>query len=94
MIISGPAFRLVAASSRSRRPGTGQDQGRAAKQPPRRPAAAVDGGRDRHPGRAPRDRADFDEPMPLPALFRVAAAARAFEAGNGYLTGLIVDRFA
>ena len=29
-------------------------------------------------------------PRALPA--RVAAAARAFSAGNGYLTGLIIDR--
>ena len=31
---------------------------------------------------------------PLPSPVRATAAARAFSAGNGYLAGLIVDRFA
>ena len=31
---------------------------------------------------------------PLPSSSRATAAARAFAAGNGYLAGLIVDRFA
>jgi hypothetical protein len=30
----------------------------------------------------------------LPSPARAAAAARAFAAGNGFLPGLIVDRFA
>jgi hypothetical protein len=41
--------------------------------------------------RAPLD--DIERPpAPLPAPARAAAAARAFAAGNGYLTGLLVDR--
>jgi YcdC-like protein len=43
--------------------------------------------------RRPIDRLDGDG-APLPAAARAAAAARAFAAGNGYLTGLIVDRLA
>ena len=39
-------------------------------------------------GRAPA------EPQPLPPAVLVTAAARAFSAGNGYLTGQIVDRCA
>ena len=49
------------------------------------------------PEPAPRSaRPPLDEiqrpPAPLPAPARAAAAARAFAAGNGYLTGLLVDR--
>jgi hypothetical protein len=35
-----------------------------------------------------------DEATPLAVPTRVTAAARAFSAGNGYLTGLLVDRIA
>jgi hypothetical protein len=34
------------------------------------------------------------DPAALPSPARATAAARAFSAGNGYLSGLIVDRFA
>jgi hypothetical protein len=39
-------------------------------------------------------RAEAAEPVPLPAAVLAAAAARGFAAGNGYLTGQIVDRCA
>jgi len=51
-------------------------------------------GADPSPPRAPRPPLEDIQrpPAPLPAPARAAAAARAFSAGNGYLTGLIVDR--
>jgi hypothetical protein len=39
-------------------------------------------------------RSEAAEPPPLPTAVRAAAAARGFAAGNGYLTGQIVDRCA
>jgi len=48
-------------------------------------------GADTAPPRAPLEEIQRP-PAPLPAPARAAAAARAFSAGNGYLTGLIVDR--
>jgi hypothetical protein len=55
-----------------------------AEEPPARPRAP----RPQRPGleELPRPEA------PLAASARVAAAARAFSAGNGYLTGLLIDR--
>jgi hypothetical protein len=41
------------------------------------------------------DAEDFlHETRDLPQPARAAAAARAFASGNGYLTGLIIDRLA
>jgi hypothetical protein len=78
---SGPGTRFRAPSRRTRRAG-------AAEPPPAREAAAP-----RRAERPAADDLDRDE-IPLAAPARVAAAARAFAAGNGYLPGLIVDRTA
>ena len=62
---------------------------RAERPAPAEPAAFV--GAVPRPARAPLE--DIPRPeAPLPAPARAAAAARAFAAGNGYLTGLLVDR--
>ena len=62
---------------------------RAERPAPAEPAAFV--GAVTRPARAPLE--DIPRPeAPLPAPARAAAAARAFAAGNGYLTGLLVDR--
>jgi hypothetical protein len=76
-----------------RRTGPCPARGRTA--PPRRPPEEAQPAP--RPEPAPRRaRAPLEEiqrpPAPLPAAARAAAAARAFAAGNGYLTGLLVDR--
>ena len=48
-------------------------------------------GTDRRQAAAPREDFLTVEPS-LPAPVRSAAAARAFSAGNGYLTGTVIDR--
>ena len=61
---------------------------------PERPAAEPPGARAAAAGRPARPPLDDIErpPAPLAAPARAAAAARAFAAGNGYVTGLLVDR--
>ena len=95
-MILGIAFRVTTTPARSHRPALADGQ---AANPRRRRPADPDT-RD-HASRQRRGGAssgpqplEFIDAADLPAGARAAAAARAFAAGNGYLTGLIVDRFA
>jgi hypothetical protein len=77
---AGPGERGGAARRR------GPDEARA-EQAPRQDARSH---RTAHPGFEDL----FCDAVPLPVPARATAAARAFATGNGYLTGLIVDRLA
>lgn len=61
---------------------------------PEPPAAEPPGAHATAPGSPTRPPLDdiARPPVPLAAPARAAAAARAFAAGNGYVTGLLVDR--
>ena len=95
-MILGVAFRVTTPPALPRRPSTAD--GQAAN--PRRRRPADSGTRDHASGQQRSGASSRPQPMEfidgadLPAGARAAAAARAFAAGNGYLTGLIVDRFA
>ncbi len=93
MIIS-VALRLTQPSGRPRQAGTGASAAAAPEIQQPGPAPRQD--RRRHDRRArrpaPEGLDDLPQATPLPAPARAAAAARGFAAGNGYLTGLIVDR--
>ncbi len=76
--------------------GTGQTS-RRARTRPRPDRTPGDEAATARPGPAPRTpRPGLDDlpraEAPLAGPARIAAAARAFSAGNGYLTGLLVDR--
>ena len=96
--------RAPSAPGRGRLPTPASAAGRAAAARPgtapprRRRTAASDRERTAAPARPP-DRAARHQAVPGDAIAlaspaRAAAAARAFAAGNGYLSGLIVDRLA
>ncbi|MFO1207672.1 MAG: hypothetical protein U1E40_00455 [Amaricoccus sp.] len=97
-MIAGIGSRTVGAGGPAGRPGL---SGRARDAGRRRPQPAA--GPDLERESAPRPRAGArrpaadgfaEDPIALASPARAAAAARAFAAGNGYVTGLVVDRLA
>ncbi len=99
-MIASVGSRIVAAGQAAGNAGfAGRPQGPARAAPPRRapPPEREPQDRGTRPGAQRRGPAldDFArDPEPLPLGARTAAAARAFSAGNGYLSGLLVDRLA
>lgn len=95
-MLLGITFRIATASRQARRPDLADSKAAPANQHHRADAESRDQGHGQQRHRAPRDPQPlgFTVASDLATPARAVAAARAFAAGNGYLTGLIVDRFA
>ncbi len=96
-MILGVAFRVTTAPAASRRPApaggqTGNPRRHRPADPDRRDPPQGKPWRAATPGGA--EATGLPDVADLPSPLRAAAAERAFAAGNGYLTGLIVDRLA
>ena len=95
-MLLGITFRIATAPRQARRPGLANSKAAPANQHHRADGESRDQGHGQQRHRAPRDpeTLGFTVASDLATPARAVAAARAFAAGNGYLTGLIVDRFA
>ncbi|MFO1140947.1 MAG: hypothetical protein U1E59_00930 [Amaricoccus sp.] len=96
-MIASIGSRFVAGAAACR-PGLSNRSGAAGRRPPQ-PAAEPAPERERAPrpgagARRPDAQGFAEDPVALASPARAVAAARAFAAGNGYLSGLLVDRLA
>jgi hypothetical protein len=91
MVVSSVSFAGLSAG-RPGIPGRLRPSGRRSARERAEPAGRDAAAHPRHQGDSGRGEGLFAAPEALSAPLRAAAAARAFNAGNGYLCGQIIDR--